>query len=61
MFIACKTVLIPLMSSVFGSTVAVAFQSVFYSEMYRNNIFFIFLKLFLTLAYQNDLNILKKY
>jgi hypothetical protein len=43
-FIACKTVLIPLMSSVFGSAVAVAFQSVFYSEMYRNNIFFLFFK-----------------
>ena len=45
MFIACKTVLIPLMSSVFRSAVAVTFQSVFYSEMYRNNIFFYFLKI----------------
>jgi hypothetical protein len=33
--------------SVFGSVVAVAFQSVFYSKIYQNNIyFFIFLIIF---------------
>jgi hypothetical protein len=46
---------------VFGSVVAVAFQSVFHSEMYQNNIFFIFKKLFLASAHQNDLKTLKKY
>jgi hypothetical protein len=35
--------------------VAVAFQKGFCSEMYQNNIFFIFKKLFLISAYQNDL------
>jgi len=38
----------------FGSVVAVAFQNVFHTEIYQNNIFFYFLKLFLKLAYQND-------
>jgi hypothetical protein len=37
------------------SVVAVAFQSVFYLEMHQNNIFFIFKKLFLISAHQNDL------
>ena len=42
--------------------VAVAFESVFHLEMYQNNIyFFIFLKLFLISAYQNDLKTLKIY
>jgi hypothetical protein len=41
----------------FGSTVAVAFQSVFHLEMYQNNIF-IFFKLFLKSAHQNNI---KKY
>jgi hypothetical protein len=42
--------------------VAVAFESVFHSEMYQNNIYiFIFLKLFLISAYQNDLKTLKIY
>ena len=42
--------------------VAVTFESVFHSEMYQNNIyFFIFLKLFLISAYQNDLKTLKIY
>jgi hypothetical protein len=45
---------------VFGSVVAVAFQSVFHLDMYQNNIFFIFKKLFLTLAHQNDLKTPKK-
>ena len=43
----------------FESVVAVIFQNIFYSEMYQNNIFFIFLKLFLTSVHQNDLKILK--
>jgi hypothetical protein len=46
-------------SEVFGSAVAVAVQSVFHLEMHQNNIFFIFKKLFLILAYQNDLKTLK--
>ena len=45
--------------SLFGSMVAVAFQSVFHSEIYQNNIFFIFKKLFLIWAYQTDLKTLK--
>jgi hypothetical protein len=36
--------------------IAIAFQSVFYSKIYQNNIFF--KKIFLTSAHQNDL---KKY
>ena len=47
--------------SVFGSVVAVAFQSVFHSKMYQNNIFFIFLKSFLTSAHQMNLKIPEKY
>jgi len=39
--------------------VATAFQSVFHLEMHQNDIFFIFLKLFLISAYQNDLKTLK--
>jgi hypothetical protein len=35
--------------------VAVAFQSAFHLEMYQNNIFFIFKKLFLKSGHQNDL------
>jgi hypothetical protein len=36
--------------------VVVIFQSAFHSKMYQNNIFFfIFKKLFLTSAHQNDL------
>jgi hypothetical protein len=45
---------------VFGSVVAVAFQSVFRSEMHQNNIFFLKKKLFLTSAYQNNLKTPKK-
>jgi hypothetical protein len=41
--------------------VAIAFQSVFNLEIYQNNIFFIFKKLFLTSARQNDLKTPKKY
>jgi len=37
------------------SVVTITFQNVFYLEMYQNNIFFIFLKLFLISAHQNDL------
>jgi len=40
--------------------IAIAFQSVFHLEMYQKNIFKK-KKLFLTLAHQNDLKILKKY
>jgi len=43
----------------FESVVAVIFQSVFYLEMYQNNIFFIFFKLFLISVHQNDLKTLK--
>jgi hypothetical protein len=39
----------------YGSVVAVIFQSVFYLEIYQNNIFFIFKKLFMTSVHQNDL------
>ena len=38
----------------FGSVIAVAFQITFRVEMHINNIFFIFKKLFLILAHQND-------
>jgi len=38
----------------FGSVVVVVFQSVFHAEIYQNNIFFIFKKLFLRSAHQND-------
>jgi len=34
-----------------GSVIAVAFQIAFYLEMYQNNIFFIFKKLFLISAH----------
>ena len=39
----------------FGSAVAVAFQSVYRAEIYQNDIFFIFKKLFLKSAHQNDI------
>jgi len=39
----------------FGSVVAVAFQITFRAEMYANDVFSFFLKLFLTSAHQNDL------
>jgi hypothetical protein len=42
---------------VFESVGAVDFESVFYSEKYENNIFFIFKKSFLILAHQNNLKI----
>jgi hypothetical protein len=39
----------------FGSVIAVAFQSVFCVEMHQNDVFFIFLKkLILRLAHQTD-------
>jgi hypothetical protein len=41
-------------SKCIGSVVAVAFQNVFRAEMHQNNIFFIFKKLFLRSAHQND-------
>jgi hypothetical protein len=41
--------------------ITVAFQSVFYLKIHQNNIYFLFfLKLFLKLAYQNDLKTPKK-
>jgi hypothetical protein len=40
--------------SVFGSVIAVVFQIAFRAEIHANDVFFIFLKLFLTLAHQND-------
>jgi len=46
---------------VFESVVAVVFQSFFCSKIHQNNIFFIFKKLFLILAYQNDMKTQKKY
>jgi len=46
--------------SVFGSVVAVVFQNIFHSKIYQNNIFFIFKKLFLTSAHQNNQKISKK-
>jgi hypothetical protein len=45
----------------FESVVAAAFQSTFHLQIYQNNIFFIFLKLFLKSEHQNDLKTLKKY
>jgi hypothetical protein len=38
----------------FGSVVALAFQITFRAEMHANEVFFIFKKLFLTSAHQND-------
>jgi hypothetical protein len=44
-----------------GSIITIVFQNVFHSEIYQNNIFNIFKKLFLILAHQNDLKTLKIY
>jgi hypothetical protein len=38
----------------FGSVVVIVFQSVFHAEIHQNDIFFIFKKLFLRSAHQND-------
>jgi len=46
--------------SLFGIVVAVAVQNVFRLEMYQNEVFLFFKKIFLTSAYQNDLKTLKK-
>jgi len=44
-------------NSLFGSVVVVvAFQITFHAEMYTNNVFLFFFKLFLTSAHQNDPN-----
>ena len=40
-----------------GIVVAVAFQITFHVKIHVNNIFFIFLKLFLTSTHQNNLKI----
>ena len=39
----------------FINLIKVAFENDFHVEMYQNYIFFIFLKLFLTLAHENNL------
>jgi len=39
---------------VFGSVVAVTFQIAFRAEIHANDVFFIFKKLFLISAHQND-------
>jgi hypothetical protein len=44
----------------FMSMVMIAVQSIFYLEMYQNNIFFIFKKLLFTSTHQNDLKTYKK-
>jgi hypothetical protein len=44
-----------------GSVVVVVFQSAFYLEIHQNNIFFIFKKLILISAHQNNLKISKIY
>jgi hypothetical protein len=46
-------------SVVFGSVVAVVFQSVFYLKINQDNFFFIFKKLFLISAHQINLKIKK--
>ena len=38
----------------FESVVTIVYQNEFRSEIYENNVFFIFKKLFLTSAHQND-------
>jgi hypothetical protein len=43
----------------FKNIIAVAFQSDFYLKIHQNNIFFIFLKLFLTSVHQNNIKISK--
>jgi len=40
--------------NMFGSVVAVAFQIIFCAEIHANDFFFIFEKLFLTSAREND-------
>jgi len=51
-----------LTKDLFRSVVVVVtvFQSVFHVEMHQNDIFFIFLKLFLRSTYQNNLKHIKK-
>jgi hypothetical protein len=44
----------------FGFVVTVAFQNAFHAEMHQNDIFFIFKKLFLRSAHQNNLKHIKK-
>jgi len=43
------------------SVVVITFQNIFHSKIHQNNIFFIFLKLILTSANQNNLKIPKQY
>jgi hypothetical protein len=47
-------------ASLFGSVVAVVFQSIFRAEMHHNDVFSFFKKLFLRSAHQNDLKYTKK-
>jgi len=50
-----KVLLLPQTTeSVFGNVIAVAFQITFRVKIRANNIFFIFLKSFLTSAHQNN-------
>jgi len=44
----------------FGSVVVIAFQNIFRSEIHQNDIFFIFKKLVLRSAHQNDSKHIKK-
>jgi len=44
----------------FGSMTMIAFQNAFHLEVYQNNIFFIFKKIFLKSVHQNNIKILKK-
>ena len=55
-----NSLVVYILSGVFGSMIAVAFESAFRLEIRQNNIFFIFLKLFLTSAHQNNLKTQKK-
>jgi hypothetical protein len=55
----CKALLF-LLKCLFRSVVAVVFKSIFHAEMHQNNIFFIFYKLFLKSAHQNNSKHTKK-
>jgi hypothetical protein len=50
-----------IVNRVFGSVVTVVFQITFRVEMYQNDIFFIFLKLFLRSVRQNNPKHTKKF
>jgi len=44
-----------MIEGMFEKVILIAVQSDFHWEIFQNNIFFIFLKLFLTSAHENDL------